>query len=355
MPHLRVMNKEKESNTQLIKSKAKRLWIECFGDNQDFVNFYFEKVFKAEECKLCFDEEGQKAVAHIHLPVYDIALAKGLEIKANYISGACTDKAFRKRGVMKELLRETLREAKEESDLSASFLIPASEDLAEYYSKHFGYEPLVYHQETNNLAEILELSEDVEIEETFKEVIPFLIYCEQAMKKSHLRHSQEQWEHIFAEYKLNPEVSKIQSFYSTEGELQAVVLYRIDADKKDVFIDGLYGCASAKEMLLGTIKLLYPLYQIKAYLCNTKKNRNTQTYIMWRALNFMPFLIVYAHRNRDVELSLVIEDELTEERKAYHIAGGEVQELDDLRGQVYSVRDFVRQFVLVEHIALLHE
>ncbi len=76
---------------------------------------------------------------------------------------------------------------------------------------------------------------------------------------------------------------------------------------------------------------------------------------MWRPLNFMPFLIVYAHRNRELEMSLVIKDDLTQEEKAYYIAEGEVQEQRELRGQVYSVQEFVRSFIFVEHIALLHE
>ncbi len=349
------MNRDKGSNAQLIKCEAKRLWTESFNDNKDFVDFYFEKVFKAEECKLLFNEQGQRAVAHIHLPIYDIALAKGLEVKANYISGACTDKDFRQKGVMSKMLKEVLLEAKAEGELSASFLIPASEDLAEYYRKHFAYEGLVYHQETDDLSEILELSEHIELDDSFEEAIPFLMYCEQVMRRSHLRHSQEQWEHIFAEYKLNPEASKIQSFYTTQGKIEALVLYRLNADKEEVFVDALYGTKFAKEILLNTIRAEYPLYEIKAYLCSVKENNKTQTYIMWRPLDCMPFLMAYAHRNRELELSLVVEDDLTKERKAYHIAGGEVWEDEDEKGQVYSLRDFVKNFVLLEYVALLHE
>ncbi len=349
------MNKEKEGNAQLMKSEAKRLWTECFSDEQDFVDFYFDKVFKAEECKLLFNEQGQGAIVHIHLPVYRFALSKGLEIKANYISGACTDKAFRKQGLMSKMLKEVLLEAKEEGELSASFLVPASDELAEYYRKHFGYESLVYHQTTNYLAEILAMSEHIELDESFEEAIPFLMYCEQAMKKSHIRHSAEQWACILAEYGLNPQVSKVQAFYTADGKIEALALYRLNAEQKEIFIDALYGTKVAKSNLLDTIKGQYPLYEIKAYLCKVKEKRDAQTYIMWRPIDFMPFLIAYAHKNRELEMSLVVEDDLTQERKAYHIAGGEVQEDAEVSGKVYSVRDFVKNFVLVEYVAFLHE
>ena len=63
----------------------------------------------------------------------------GRMLPASYISGACTDEGYRRRGLMGELLDQTHRAMQKEGAL-LGFLIPATEELATYYAK-FGYTP----------------------------------------------------------------------------------------------------------------------------------------------------------------------------------------------------------------------
>ena len=63
----------------------------------------------------------------------------GRMLPASYISGACTDEAYRRRGLMGELLCQTHRNMMAENAVF-SFLIPATPELFTYYAK-FGYTP----------------------------------------------------------------------------------------------------------------------------------------------------------------------------------------------------------------------
>ncbi len=345
-----------------IKEAAKRLWQECFDDEQSFVDFYFEKVFKEDECKLYYEEGGTtdgcseqgKAVAHIHLPKYKFALSKGLDVEAVYISGACTSKDKRGQGIMDKLLKEALKEAYESGDIAASFLIPASQEVAGYYSKHFGYEPLLYRREVTDPLAICYTTEDIELGERFGEIIPFLMHCEEEMQEAHIKHTAHQWENILAEYKLNPDTSFVFTF-SNDDFIQGVVLGRLNKEEKIVFVDGFYGSAEAKEKVMQGF-LNYQGCKLKAKVCSSERSANALPYIMMRVLNPLPFLLVYALRNKETELTFNLEDELIEENnKTYHIVNGQVQEIEAKVETTYSMQEFVRNFVAMRHIAFLHE
>ncbi len=350
------MHRDKSSNEQLIRSEAKRLWTENFDDEARFVDFYFERIFRAEECKIRFDESGEKAIAQIHLPRYQFTLAKGQELEANYISGACTSLPYRQRGVMSDMLEEVLLEAEAEGEISASFLIPASADLARYYREHFGYECLIYRQESTELGEIAQMTEAVELEEDYFDCLPFLMACEEQAEVPRLRHSAQQWQNVLDEYKLNPQISWVADWRNDEGALQSLAFVHLDETKGELIVDALYGSALAKCYLLEHLAEKYNKYKIKAYICRGNKSDASKPYVMMRPLKLLPFLIAYAHRNRDLDLTFSVEDKLIEEHnKTFHIVEGEVQEVHTKVSRTYSIAEFVRNFVFVKHIALLHE
>lgn len=116
------------------KEEIIRLWRENFKDTEEFIRFYFEK--KYEDRNALIFEEGGKALAALQMLPYPMTWS-GTEIKTSYISGACTSKEARNRGLMKKLLADAFGIMRKRN-ISLSTLIPAEPWLFGYY-ENFGY------------------------------------------------------------------------------------------------------------------------------------------------------------------------------------------------------------------------
>lgn len=104
-----------------------RLWMEAFGDEREYVEFYFANRFTKNNL-LVYLEDG-KAVSMISLlPV--LLHDGGKKIPARYVYAVATKKSSRGRGYAKELILRAKRLLQE-----PLLLEPAGERLAEYYRK----------------------------------------------------------------------------------------------------------------------------------------------------------------------------------------------------------------------------
>ena len=146
---LTAVSRETEEEMR-IRFETRHLWERSFADPRAFIDLYFREKYRKERNEVIV-RDGRVVSALQKLP-YPITYG-GRMLPASYISGACTDENYRRRGLMGELLKQALRaesgKMKDEScchpgghsPLSAfSFLIPATADLATYYAK-FGYTP----------------------------------------------------------------------------------------------------------------------------------------------------------------------------------------------------------------------
>lgn len=103
------------------------LWMEAFGDEREYVEFYFANRF-TENNLLVYLEEG-KAVSMISiLPV--LLHDGGKKIPAGYVYAVATRKDCRGRGYARELILRAKQLLQE-----PLLLEPAGERLAEYYRK----------------------------------------------------------------------------------------------------------------------------------------------------------------------------------------------------------------------------
>ena len=103
------------------------LWMEAFGDEREYVDFYFANRY-AKNNLLVYLEEG-KAVSMISiLPV--LLHGGGKKIPARYVYAVATRKDCRGWGYARELILEAKRLLQE-----PLLLEPAEEGLAEYYRK----------------------------------------------------------------------------------------------------------------------------------------------------------------------------------------------------------------------------
>lgn len=119
-----------------IRFETRHLWERSFADPRAFIDLYFREKYRTERNEVIM-RDGRVVSALQKLP-YPITYG-GHMLPASYISGACTDEAYRRRGLMGELLDQTHRAMQAEGAV-LGFLIPATPELAPYYAK-FGYTP----------------------------------------------------------------------------------------------------------------------------------------------------------------------------------------------------------------------
>ena len=130
-----VQPKETEEEMR-VRFETRHLWERSFADPRAFIDLYFREKYRKERNETIV-RDGRVVSALQKLP-YPLTYG-GRMLPASYISGACTDEDYRKRGLMGELLAQTHRAMQEENAV-LSFLIPATPELATYYAK-FGYTP----------------------------------------------------------------------------------------------------------------------------------------------------------------------------------------------------------------------
>ena len=132
---LTAVTKETEGEMR-VRFETRHLWERSFADPRAFIDLYFREKYRKERNETIM-RDGQVVSALQKLP-YPMTYG-GRMLPASYISGACTDERYRRRGLMAELLDQTHR-AMQREGAAFSFLIPATPELAAYYAK-FGYTP----------------------------------------------------------------------------------------------------------------------------------------------------------------------------------------------------------------------
>jgi len=123
-------------STGELKPKLKEMWKLCFGDNDEFIQFYFDKIYRNDNTLVLLLENGFPAASLQILP-YQIKISNSI-YDAGYISGAMTHPEHRNKGYMKQLLNTAFEEMKKQA-FTFSFLIPQEDWLFDFYIQ-YGYE-----------------------------------------------------------------------------------------------------------------------------------------------------------------------------------------------------------------------
>lgn len=123
----------------------KALWNDCFHDDKAFVDLYFSQVAKPENTYY-IEREGRLACVMQALP-YELALGS-VNWRAAYLSGIATLPEFRCQGLATSLIRK-VHDSLIERGFVVSLLIPASESLADFYTKQAGYTLLTRVRDVN--------------------------------------------------------------------------------------------------------------------------------------------------------------------------------------------------------------
>ena len=175
---LTVQPKESEEEKR-IRFETRHLWERSFADPRAFIDLYFREKYRTERNEIIV-RDGCVVSALQKLP-YPMTYG-GHMIPASYVSGACTDESYRRRGLMGELLDQTHRAMLAENTMF-SFLIPATTELFTYYAK-YGYTPCFRFgwkvMDTESIVTDDSLKADLVNQPHDEE---FLIYLRQKMQK----------------------------------------------------------------------------------------------------------------------------------------------------------------------------
>ncbi len=132
-----------------IRSQAERLWQEEFGDSESYVRDFFE--LNCGEDSFFYTEQNGILQTMFFASPYQIRLS-GKEYPALYLSGVCTAKAFRGKGLMKRHLEATnfgfriLNRATPPTYPAFVCLIAANKGLIPFYEQ-FGFEKCYSHDQ----------------------------------------------------------------------------------------------------------------------------------------------------------------------------------------------------------------
>ena len=110
------------------------LWQTTFQDSDEFVNLFFNRVFKSENTLVI--KNGSKIVSALQMIPYEIKIGGDI-IPSAYVCGVCTLTSERGKGYMRTLMNEAADDMRQKG-YGISTIIPAYPWLFDVYKK-FGY------------------------------------------------------------------------------------------------------------------------------------------------------------------------------------------------------------------------
>lgn len=122
-----------------VRDEIKKIWHECFDDTREYVEMYFDRVFRESDA-MTLEQDGH-IVSSLLLQSYGFKF-QGVETTVSYIAGAATKRSARGQGNMSRLILLALQESRQRGDIMCT-LIPAHDWLYFYYDR-FGFTTIFY-------------------------------------------------------------------------------------------------------------------------------------------------------------------------------------------------------------------
>ena len=304
-----------------VRFETRHLWERSFADPRAFIDLYFREKYRKERNEIIV-RDGRVVSALQKLP-YPMTYG-GRMLPASYISGACTDENYRKRGLMGALLAQTHR-AMYAENAAFSFLIPATAELATYYAK-FGYTPCFRFgwktEEAGSLATDGSLLVDTVDQQPTEEL---LIYLRDKMQERPMC-----IQHPLAD--LRAVVDDMRMAGDTmwearrDGMLVGLAICRAEADGV-LLRECVYDDEQAREALIATIAAHYGRTEVD--VIDTTGTEGD--YLgMARIIDAEAMLTAYAALHPEMEWKInVTDDELSDNNGRYHISEGVCKRMDE--------------------------
>lgn len=244
------------------KDEIKRLWAETFGDSRDFVEMYFDRVYRDSDA-MTLTGDDRHIVSSLLLQQYSMTF-HGLEAKASYISGALTQRNMRGRGLMSSLMTDALIASHDRGDI-LTLLIPASDYLYGYYAR-FGFATAIFtdimrYTSLHSFASPEEMSDEVftPVEDLFDpRVYDAMSDLEHEMKQSVILHSHRDFLNILDDLRLDS--GYCAAVASPDGSVEAIAWARPATDGSDIIVvnEILYRTPAARYAALRLLRSHWP-------------------------------------------------------------------------------------------------
>ncbi len=317
---LTAQPKETEEEMR-VRFETRHLWERSFADPRAFIDLYFREKYRKERNEIIV-RDGRVVSALQKLP-YPLSYG-GRMLSASYISGACTDENYRKRGLMGELLAQTHRAMQGENAV-LSFLIPATAELAAYYAK-FGYTPCFRFgwqtvtaspvEDDSLMASVVEQPQNEE----------YLIYLRQKMQERDfcVQHPLSDLRAVVDDMRM---AGDTMWEVRRDGLLVGLAICRAEADgvllRECVYDDG-----AARDGLIAAIATHYGKDEVDVL---DTTGTEGDYFGMARIINAEEMLKAYAALHPELDLKInVTDDELSDNNGCYHISGGVCMRMDGL-------------------------
>lgn len=117
--------------------RTRKLWEEIFTeDMSEFLDYYYS--VKTRDNEIYVIEDGDEIVSMLHLNPYEMRVGNQI-YQTHYIVAVATDKRYRKRGLMRQLLNHAMQVMADRGE-SFTFLMPAAEAIYKPFGFEFVYE-----------------------------------------------------------------------------------------------------------------------------------------------------------------------------------------------------------------------
>lgn len=117
-----------------MEQELAELWMRCFDEQREPVNYFFQNRYKPENCAAAL--YGGKIVAALHMLPAKL-VQNGESVQVHYLYAAATLPKFRGQGVMSDLVEFACEKARQRAD-AYSVLLPATSKLYGFYEQ-LGY------------------------------------------------------------------------------------------------------------------------------------------------------------------------------------------------------------------------
>ena len=298
-----------------VRFETRHLWERSFSDPRAFIDLYFREKYRTERNEV-IQRDGRVVSALQKLP-YPMTYG-GAMLPASYISGACTDEAYRRRGIMGELLNQTHR-AMQREHAAFGFLIPANAELFSYYAK-FGYTPCF--RFGWKAVEAPVMPEGVEV---VPSVEPPLIYLRDAMqcRSMCVQHPLSDLRAVVDDMRLAGDTM----WEARRGDLLVgVAICRVEDDGV-LLRECLFDDDEARQALIAGIAAHYGRTEVDVIDLSATEG---EYFGMARVIDAEAMLTAYARLHPETDCLLSVTDDLlTENNGCYRLVGGECHRLAD--------------------------
>lgn len=297
--------------------KAKKIWEECFKDSLEEVEFYFKNLY--DKHKYLLLEENDEIKASLHENPYRLNI-NGTTFDSQYIVGVAVSPEYRGKGYMDELIKESLKGARDR-DIPFVYLSPINPEIYrkygfEYVTRLNKYLSLTQDIPYNKIEKAYEIKR-VELnseDEIYSDLIEIYNY---KMRENFLYVERDEKYYRDWIREIRSDGGEVYTLYLGENIEGYVALYRREKlEVREIFsknrrgLENLLAFLKTFKEYYPELEIINPVDNILEYVFTNQKKliKKDYPFIMGRVVN--PLEILKMLNIYDIEMKIQITDSI---------------------------------------------